>query len=240
MVGPWPIKECVFRGMNREKINILRQFQHWLEFRRETGVRYLQTDEALTSLMAILLEKQVASCRACRLYSQGRVPLFGQGPMDAGLMVAGDMPLPEDISRGRAFTGEPGSMLTKMLDAIGISRNEVFVTTAVKCCSGTGDLSDRGGVDQCGKWLERQIRIIKPSFILSLGPLAADIILEMHSSSVEDFRGNIMEPAGRNFKMIVTHSPAFLLKVRGSRLNDLKKEAWHDLKLLETVYHGCV
>ena len=192
------------------------------------------------------LLKDASLCSACPAAGRGSGPVHGCGPKNARLLVVGDVPGREDVRNGIPFQGEPGNMLTRMLRAIRIERSQAFLTLAIKCIPPESDSYDEI-LAHCGKILLQEIKLIKPSFILALGTGAAKIILEENGStpadsekenSISSLRGRIITLENSDTRLVVTHSPASMLRLGGNRLKESKREAWHDLQLLEKIFHA--
>ena len=207
---------------------------------------YTEPHSRLTKLIKETSEKLCGRCPAAHA---GNGPVYGKGPDNARLLVVYDMPGREDVRSRTPFQGEAGNMLTRMLRAIRIERSEVFLTCAIKCMVSDMDRYKTQIPRQCGRLLLKEIETIQPSFILSFGTEAAKIILANLDSP--DFSINTQEPAAiselrariitiktPDIRLVVTHSPASMLKLRDNILKKRKMEAWHDLQLLEKMYHG--
>lgn len=161
-------------------------------------------------------------CRRCDLSAGRRSLVFGEGPAGARLMLIGDVPSPEDDGKGRPFTGEAGDLLTKMIGAMGLSRDAVYLTTVLKCCpqSGRNPLTDQTGA--CRPLLDAQIRAVNPELIVTLGAVATQVLLG-GDRPVAGMRGQFQ--TFHTWTVMPTFHPAFLLTHP-----DSKKDAWADLK----------
>ena len=197
----------------------------------------------------LLKELSEDTCSPCPAAEDGLGPVHGAGPENARLLVVCDMPVREDVRGGIPFQGEAGNMLTRMLRAIRIERSDVFLTCAIKCIAAGRENKKKEITERCGKLLLKEIELIKPSFILSLGAEAARIILENSGSlnsfmnsegktDVSEFRSRVILLEESGISMVVTHSPVSMLKLKGDILKKQKMEAWHDLQLLEKIYHN--
>ncbi len=180
------------------------------------------------------LKKKIASCRSCSLAPGISSPLFGQGPLPSRIMIVGDGPTLVDSERGLPFQGEAGELLTKMLRAVNIERRQVFVTNAIKCRSARGIPPDRKNFHACRKHLLEQIGMASPEIILCLGDEAAAVCLDV-DMPVKELRGKVHDLSECNTRVIVTHAPAFLLRLRGNIQKKYKLEAWKDLQMIEAI-----
>ena len=159
--------------------------------------------------------------------------VFGEGPEDARLLVVGEAPGRQEDQEGRPFVGVSGELLTKMLRAINISRTECFITSVVKCRPPGNRTPDQHEIAKCAPFLFRQIELIKPSFILALGLVAAHTLLKI-DSPLKSLRGKWHRLG--NARVMITYHPAYLLRFGGIHQKNLKREAWHDLQMLEKEY----
>ncbi len=184
------------------------------------------------------LKQALGSCRRCRLH-QGRTKVvFGEGAEDARLMLVGEAPGRKEDLEGRPFVGRSGELLTKMLRAISIERQEVFITSVVKCRPPGNRTPKSDEIQACLPWLKRQIELIRPSLILCLGTTSAHALLGSHEPMAR-LRGRFHELSGFNdlkIKVAVTYHPAYLLRFGGAKQKSLKLEAWHDLQMVERLY----
>jgi len=196
----------------------------------------------------LLKEVREHLCASCPIYTSGSGPVAGTGADSPRLLIACDIPGREDVKGGVPFQGEAGNMLERMLRAIRIERGETFITCAMKCRPPADGGYGRSAAAHCGRLLLKEIEITEPSFILALGPEAACIILEKFHSrlispdtrrgrTVADLRGRVITLENSGIRLVVTHSPASMLQLGGNTLKALKREAWHDLQLLEKIYH---
>lgn len=189
-----------------------------------------------------LLEKTVSECRACPLGSTRIKPVFGVGSPSAQVMFVGEGPGFEEDRRGEPFVGPSGQLLDKILAAIGLSRETVYIANIVKChpMRDPSDPQARGNdrppspeeIAACRGHLDEQIRLIAPKVIVTLGGVASRVLLDEENLAISRARGQWREysVAGldRPVKLLPTYHPAALL-----RDPDLKKDVWTDMKNLK-------
>jgi uracil-DNA glycosylase len=165
----------------------------------------------------------VASCTKCRLCDGRRHTVPGEGPGDARLVVVGEGPGRVEDETGRPFVGPAGELLTKILGAIDLPRDQVFICNVVKCRPPENRLPQFDEIAACVPYLFRQIEIVKPKVILAMGGTAAQTVLNTKQSLgalrnlVHRFRG---------IPVIVTYHPAALL-----RNPNWKKPTWDDVRI---------
>jgi len=142
------------------------------------------------SLEALAIE--VAECRKCRLADTRKSVVFGEGNPEANLMVIGEAPGADEDASGRPFVGRSGQLLTKILQAVEFSREEVFIANIVKCRPPENRNPLQDEITCCTPWLEKQLEIISPKVILLLGKVAANTIFSNQTA----LKGNEGQSAG--------------------------------------------
>ena len=169
----------------------------------------------------------VASCTRCPLYSTATNPVPGEGNPNAGFMCVGEAPGATEDETGRPFVGAAGQLLTKILAAIDLRREDVFICNVLKHRP-PGNRNPRPEeVAACGPYLIRQIEIIRPKVILALGTFAAQTLLDT-KLSIGKLRGQVHRYYG--VPLIVTYHPAALLRNPG-----WKRPTWDDVKLARRI-----
>ena len=177
------------------------------------------------------LEAAVASCVACALHRSRRRTVFGTGPRDADWVVIGEGPGANEDRQGEPFVGRAGRLLDAMLFALGLSRDEVFITNAVKCRPPGNRDPEPVETQRCGPFLERQIELLAPRVILVVGRVAARTVLET-TSPLARLRGreHTYPRGGRRIPVVATYHPAYLLRTPLA-----KRAAWEDLCLARSI-----
>lgn len=178
--------------------------------------------ESLESIRADLGE-----CTRCRLHERRNKIVFGQGNSNADLMFVGEGPGFEEDRQGLAFVGPAGQLLTKIIEAMGMSRDDVFIANVVKCRPPNNRDPEPDEVATCRPFLERQIDRIRPKVICTLGRVAAVHLLNT-TAGITRIRGQIF--AYRSARLVPTYHPAYLLRNPGR-----KRETWDDMKLIRSL-----
>jgi len=184
-----------------------------------------------------LIREDLGDCTRCRLHKQGRKQIvFGVGNPEADLMFVGEAPGADEDMQGEPFVGRAGQLLTNMIKAMGLGREQVYIANIIKCRPPNNRTPERDECETCSPFLMRQIATIKPKVIVALGAVAAKTLLAINDS-MSNLRGRWYEfrpagvrsndPAWSSAKLAVTYHPAFLL--RDPRQ---KKEAWKDLQMV--------
>jgi DNA polymerase len=174
----------------------------------------------------------VRACTACKLAATRKNAVPGEGVLNPLVMVIGEGPGADEDSSGRPFVGRAGQLLDKMLAAINLSRNSnCFIANVIKCRPPANRDPQPDETAACASFLERQIQIIKPRFILCAGRIAAHTLLNT-TEPIGKLRGKFIDfQAGdTTLPFLATYHPSALL-----RNEDLKRPAWEDLKLLRSA-----
>src|SRR5579884_2429107 len=188
----------------------------------DEAVRPTQADPA-SALR--LIREDIGDCTRCRLHKQGRKQIvFGVGNPNAELMFIGEAPGADEDIQGEPFVGRAGQLLTNMIKAMGIQREEVYIANVVKCRPPANRTPERDECETCSPFLMRQIEVIGPKVLVALGAVAAKTLLAVNAP-MSELRGRWFDFRGT--KLAVTYHPAFLL--RDPRQ---KKEAWKDLQMV--------
>jgi len=172
-----------------------------------------------------LIKEDLGECTRCVLARLGRKTIvFGEGDPDAELMFVGEGPGADEDEQGRPFVGRAGQLLNKMIEAMGLKREQVYIANVVKCRPPGNRTPEREEIETCSPFLLRQIAVIQPKAVVALGAVAARCLLGLNEPMAKlrgrwfDFRGT---------RLAVTYHPAFLL--RDPRQ---KKETWKDLQMV--------
>jgi uracil-DNA glycosylase family 4 len=183
-------------------------------------------EDLLTEIRA-----DIGDCTRCKLCRLGRTQIvFGVGNPRAQLMFVGEAPGQDEDLQGEPFVGRAGQLLTKIIEAIGLSRDEVYIANVIKCRPPQNRNPEPDEVATCEPFLFRQIDALKPRVIVALGTFAAQCLLKT-TDSISRMRGRVF--AYRGAQLIPTFHPAFLL-----RSPDRKRDVWEDMKKVRALLHG--
>ncbi len=170
----------------------------------------------------------LGDCHRCRL-SQGRSKIvFGDGDPKAQLVFVGEGPGFEEDQQGKPFVGPAGQLLTRIIEAINLTRSQVYICNLVKCRPPGNRNPEPEEINTCFPFLERQITAIQPDFICALGTFAAQTLLRT-TTPISRLRGRFHEYRG--IRVLPTYHPAYLL-----RNPEKKREVWEDMKMLMKEY----
>ena len=215
-------------------MSLLKEILEYLEFLGLSGIQDIFFDDrgAIETLgmkkNISSLRKEYKDCKKCRLW-EGRIKfVYGEGNPNARLMLIAEAPGANENVQGKPFVGRAGQLLTKMLTAINIQREDVFITNVVKCRPPGNRNPKQDEIEACSFYLKEQLEIIKPDYILIMGRVAANALLNLNLP-LKTYRQSTYEI--NNAKVYVTYHPSALL-----RTPDLKKFAWADLQKLRDDY----
>ena len=153
--------------------------------------------------------------------------VFGVGNADADLMFVGEAPGGDEDVQGIPFVGRAGQLLTKIIEAIGLTRDQVYIANVIKCRPPGNRNPEPDEVETCEPFLFRQIDVVSPKVIVALGTFAAKTLLRTQDP-ISRLRGRVYEFRGA--KLIPTFHPAFLL-----RSPDRKRDVWEDMKKVRAL-----
>jgi uracil-DNA glycosylase family 4 len=182
-------------------------------------------DERRQSL--VLLAEEVKKCTQCAALASTRTQtVFGNGPPGAEICFVGEAPGGDEDAQGLPFVGAAGQLLTKIIQACGLKREEVYICNILKCRPPGNRTPLPNEAGNCRGFLERQLELVRPKFIVALGSCAATNLLNT-TQSLGKLRGRFHDYRG--IPVLVTYHPAYLLPHRSP---DKKRDVWGDMKLL--------
>ena len=189
-----------------------------------------QSPKATAQSLAAIRE-DIGECVRCKLCSLGRKQIvFGVGNPSAELMFVGEAPGRDEDIQGIPFVGRAGQKLTQIIEAIGLTRDDVYIANVIKCRPPENRNPEPDEVEQCEPFLFRQIDTIKPKVIVALGTFAAKSLLKT-AESISRLRGRVYDYRGA--KLVPTFHPAFLLRNPSCR-----REVWEDMKKVRALLNG--
>ena len=219
---------------------IIKQLQQYLEIMKQSGVDVIERiqaqplEEVAEGFAAqdpkealIALQRLVVPCVKCgELAAARKNVVFGSGNARAKLVFVGEAPGFDEDVQGLPFVGRAGQLLTKIIESINLTRQEVFICNVLKCRppKNRNPLPDE--IANCEPYLKKQLEIIRPKVICALGTFAAQTLLKT-TSSISSLRGKFYEFQGA--KLICTFHPAYLL-----RNPEDKRKVWEDMKMIRT------
>jgi uracil-DNA glycosylase len=177
------------------------------------------------------IREDIGECVRCKLCALGRKQIvFGVGKPNADLMFVGEAPGRDEDIQGIPFVGRSGQKLTQIIEAIGLKREDVYIANVIKCRPPENRNPEPDEVEQCEPFLFRQVDLIKPKVIVTLGTFAAKSLLRS-TEPISRLRGRVFEYRGA--KLVPTFHPAFLLRNPSCR-----REVWEDMKKVRALLNG--
>ncbi|MGD9080876.1 MAG: uracil-DNA glycosylase [Desulfobacterales bacterium] len=170
----------------------------------------------------------LGDCQRCRLAKDRKNIVFGTGSSSAKIVFVGEGPGFEEDQQAKPFVGPAGQLLTKIIEAIRLSREQVYICNIVKCRPPRNRNPQPDEIKICFEFLDRQIAAIQPAFICALGSVAAQTLLNT-DVPISRLRGRFHDYKG--IKLLPTYHPAYLL-----RNIEKKRDVWEDMKMLMKEY----
>ncbi len=183
-----------------------------------------QPGTAVADMDLPALEAAIRACTLCPLCETRTQAVPGVGDATADLLIIGEAPGQEEDRRGEPFVGRAGQLLDRMLAAIGLDRETVYITNVLKCRPPNNRDPKPDEVRACSPYLRRQIELIGPKAILAVGRISAQQLLET-GETIGRLRGRWHRFGPRDTPLLVTYHPAYLLRSPAQ-----KRKAWEDLK----------
>jgi uracil-DNA glycosylase family 4 len=216
----------------QEMQQVLYSLQEYVHCQKEEGVEGLPTllPEPVKSKAQLLAEirKELGDCKRCKLNSHRKNIVFGTGNPEARLVFVGEGPGGDEDIQGKPFVGPAGELLTKIINSINLTREEVYIANIIKCRPPKNRNPEPDEIKACEPFLIKQLDAIQPKIVCALGTFAAQTLLET-DEKISRLRGRFIP--FRNSKLIATFHPAYLL-----RNSQRKREVWEDMKKIRQEY----
>lgn len=177
------------------------------------------------------IREDLGDCTRCKLHGLGRQTIvFGVGAPDADLMFVGEAPGADEDKKGEPFVGRAGQLLTKIIEAIDLRRQDVYIANLIKCRPPGNRNPEPDEMGECEPFLLRQIDTIRPKVIVALGKFAAQSLLQT-TEPITRIRGR--EYPYRDAILVPTYHPAYLLRQASA-----KRDVWADMKRVRAILSG--
>jgi uracil-DNA glycosylase family 4 len=173
------------------------------------------------------VEKELGDCQRCSLGKLRTNLVFGNGDPKAGLVFVGEAPGGDEDIQGRPFVGRAGQLLTKIIEAMGLKRKDVYICNILKCRPPGNRNPKPEEISACEPFLVKQLKVINPQVICALGTFAAHTLLKT-DVPITVLRGKFHTYHG--IQLMPTYHPAYLLRNAGA-----KKQVWEDVQKIMTV-----
>jgi uracil-DNA glycosylase len=186
-----------------------------------------QPTAAVAAAGLALVREEIGDCQRCRLAGGRKNIVFGVGNPQAHLVFVGEAPGADEDQQGEPFVGKAGQLLTKMIEAMGYRREEVYICNVIKCRPPGNRNPEPDEVAACEPFLKKQLAALRPRMIVTLGKFAAQCLLR-DDTPISRLRGSFRTYEG--ISLMPTFHPAYLLRDPSK-----KKEAWSDLKAVNAA-----
>ncbi len=215
----------------------MREIIEQLNFFSEIGVTHLNLDKTILPASLEEIREEIGDCTRCKLSQKRKNIVFGVGSSRADLMFVGEAPGADEDAQGIPFVGRAGQLLTRIIESIGLSRDQVYIANILKCRPPGNRDPEAEEVETCEGFLFQQIQSVSPKVMVALGRYAAQTLLRTETP-ISRMRGQFFEFAGG--VLIPTYHPAYLL-----RNPSAKRQVWEDMKAvraklkeLNSSYYG--
>ena len=233
------------------KINVNSQLVQYLDLLKMSGVDYLPKGKAKSSSIKVenlinkgsptssvneaahdlpAIRNDLSNCTRCELGKTRTKLVFGTGNAEADLLFVGEAPGRDEDLKGEPFVGKAGELLTKIIEAINLKREDVYICNVLKCRPPENRNPLPEEIDSCEPFLIKQIEAIRPKVICALGKFASQTLLKSEAP-ISTLRGRFHNYHG--VPLMPTYHPAFLL-----RNPKMKREVWQDIQLIQKVLQG--
>ena len=217
--------------LRREVLEVLSSLKVYFETQKLSGINYLylhKTDSEKKKAMLKEAREDLGDCKRCKLHARRKNIVFGEGNPDARLVFVGEAPEYEEDAQGRPFVGKAGQLLTRIINAINLKRSDVYIANIIKCRPPSNRDPEEDEIQTCIPFLKRQLEIIQPRIICTLGKVATNALLET-DKGITELRGKFHQLG--DVKVMPTYHPSYLL-----RNQDKKKETWVDMQMVQKEY----
>ena len=223
--------------MKEKADKLLSNLEERMKFFSQLGVEYLSSPVSSSasspvskSPSFISLVENILRCQKCPLSQERKIAVPGEGNSEAELMFVGEAPGHDEDVQGKPFVGRAGQLLTKIINAMGYQRQEIYITNVIKCRPPQNRTPYKKELEQCTPYLLEQIEMIDPKVIVALGKVAADFFIESELS-MSLLRGNFYE--FKKIRVMPTFHPSYIIRNEGNR--EIKKMVWEDMKKVMAV-----
>jgi DNA polymerase len=207
------------------------QLKGHLRYQKDLGIHTLLSQGKRKERLTLdAIRQELGECTRCRLHEGRNHLVFGAGNPHAALVFVGEGPGREEDLQGKPFVGRAGELLTRIIEAIELTREEVYIANIVKCRPPHNRDPKPDEIQTCLPFLLKQLEAIKPRIICCLGTFAAQTLLGTEER-ISSLRGRFHDYKGT--KLMPTYHPAFLL-----RNPQFKRDVWEDMKMIKEEYHG--
>ena len=213
--------------MEKEAERLLSELEERLRYFSQLGIEFIPSPSASKDSLYQAIKDRILDCQKCGL-SKGRTSAVpGEGTLETDLMFVGEAPGRDEDIQGRPFVGRAGQLLTKIINAMRFSREEVYITNVVKCRPPDNRTPRREEVEECKSFLLQQIQIVNPRVIVTLGKVATDFFIKSQMG-MTSLRGQFHEFG--SIRIMPTFHPSYIIRNEDNK--KIKKMVWEDMKMV--------
>lgn len=206
--------------MEKRAEKLLAGLEERLRYFSQIGAEFIMQESPFLSL-----EQQILKCRQCNLAETRQHVVPGEGNIKTDIMFVGEAPGRDEDIQGRPFVGRAGQLLTKIINAMKFQRTEVYITNIVKCRPPNNRNPQKEEMECCKDFLLKQIELIHPKVIVTLGKVAASFFIQTNLGMTA-LRGDFYDFKGN--KVMPTFHPSYLIRNEGNKI--LRKMVWEDMQ----------
>ena len=220
------------KNLQEEYLSIIKSVEDHLRYAQEMGMEGMPARPApppvsseetgCQTLEAV--RDRLGECQRCKLHSTRTQIVFGTGSPQPDLVFVGEAPGEEEDLQGKPFVGKAGRLLTKMIEAMGLTRNDIYIANIVKCRPPKNRNPETDEINACSPFLAAQLSVLKPKVICTLGTFASQTLLNTEEK-ISKLRGRFHLIQG--VKVMPTYHPAYLLRNPSE-----KKTVWEDIQII--------
>lgn len=185
--------------------------------------------------LILSINSKIESCMKCGLHETRNLSVPGEGSIDTPVMFVGEGPGADEDSSGHPFVGKAGELLTKILESVKLSRQDVYITNVVKCRPPKNRVPLPEEKEACMSYLLSQIAIIKPKLIVPLGATALSFFVDSKDIKITKERGKLMDWHS-GIKLFPIFHPSYLLRNQSTAPGSPKQLTWIDIKNVRKMY----
>ena len=211
--------------MGKKADKILDDLGERLKFFSQIGVDFIPSEATSKDSAYLPLKEQILACQKCPLFRERKNAVPGEGSFEAELMFVGEAPGRDEDIQGRPFVGRAGQLLTRIINAMGFQRAEVYITNVVKCRPPQNRTPHREEIEECKGYLLEQIDLVEPRVIVTLGKVATDFFIRSRQGMTA-LRGEFREFG--QIRIMPTFHPSYIIRNEGNKR--IKRMVWEDMK----------
>lgn len=213
--------------LRAEFLELVKDIKEEFKYQMSMGITEIESDPPVPvqrqgPLSLASIREEIGECKRCKLHIKRKNIVFGTGSASAGLVFVGEGPGEDEDREGIPFVGKAGQLLTRIIDAMGMKRDDAYIANIVKCRPPNNRNPEPDEIECCAPFLKKQLEVISPRLIVALGTFAAQTLLA-NKERISQMRGRFYTYNG--IKVMPTFHPSYLL-----RNPDDKRLVWEDMK----------